>query len=300
MFSVVVCTCNRAEKLRNLLDSFERMRAPDGAQWELIVVDNNSTDGTARLLTDYAAKTTLPLRHSFEPQPGLSVAHNHAIELAKGEIIIFTDDDCRVPEDWLTAIVREFASDPELGVLGGRVELFNPADRAITIRTSRERVELTGDNRAMDFLIGCNLAFRRALIDRVGGFDTRFGVGGSTVPSCDDMDFVYRLVRERVRIVYSPDFMVLHDHGRTTDAQVTTLQQRYLMGRGGFYAKYVLEGDRAMRQMLYWELRTLVTGLVRPAERRACLMALAFLAKGAGRFILGRHTTIEPTRLQRA
>jgi glycosyltransferase involved in cell wall biosynthesis len=296
MFSVVVCTCNRAEKLAHLLDSFTRMRVPEGVSWELIVVDNNSTDETAQVLEAFAAKAILPLRHHFEPRQGLAVAHNHAMDVAKGDIVAFTDDDCRVPPDWLTVIAREFGGDPELSLLGGRVELFNPADRPITIRTERARLDLTGDNHAMDLLIGCNLVFRRAVGERLGRFDPRFGVGCGTVPSCDDLDFVYRFVRARERIVYSPDLVVLHDHGRATDAHVESLQRRYLQGRGGFYAKYALEGDRNVARLARWEVRKLLIGILRPSERRANLSVLALLLKGAARFIRGRRAAPPPVR----
>ena len=190
-------------------------------------------------------------------------------------------------------LAREFGSDPRLSLLGGRVELFNPADRVITVRTDRERLDLTGDDRAIEMLIGCNLAFRREVTARLGRFDTRFGVGGATVPGCHDRDFVYRFVRAGERIVYSPDFLMLHDHGRATDEQVVRLQKRYLQGRGGFYAKYVLKGDRDMQRRAYWEFCQLLAGVLRPSERRATIRALAFLLMGAWRFFRGRHAGSE-------
>src|SRR4051794_11458108 len=107
MISIVVCTCNRAAKLANLLDSLMRMEVPAGVSWELIVVDNNSTDDTARLLKDVAARNALPLRHCFEPRQGLAIAHNLAMAVVKGEIIALTDDDCRVSPDWLAVMARE-------------------------------------------------------------------------------------------------------------------------------------------------------------------------------------------------
>jgi glycosyltransferase involved in cell wall biosynthesis len=286
MISVVVCTHNRAEKLGHLLDSFAHMHVPGGTPWELVVVDNNSTDNTAQVLEAFAAKATLPLRRCFEARPGLAVAHNRALDMVKGDIIAFTDDDCRVAPDWLAVIAREFGSDPQLCLLGGRVELFNPADRPITIRTGRERLDLTADNKALGILIGCNLAFRRVTAEKLGRFDPRFGAGG-TLPSGDDFDFVYRFVRAGVRIVYSPDLAVLHDHGRATDAQVVALQQNYLQGRGGVYAKYALRGDRNMQRLAFWEVRDLLSGVLRGSERRAKVMALSFLLRGALRFVRG-------------
>jgi glycosyltransferase involved in cell wall biosynthesis len=287
MISVVVCTHNRAEKLRHLLDSFAHMHVPGGTAWELVVVDNNSTDHTVQVLEAFAAAATLPLRRCFEARPGLAIAHNRALDMVKGDIVAFTDDDCHVAPDWLAVIAREFSRDPQLCLLGGRVELFNPADRPITIRTGRERLDLTGDNKAMRILIGCNLAFRRVTAEKLGRFDPRFGAGG-TLPSGDDFDFVYRFVRAGVRIVYSPDLVVLHDHGRATDSQVMTLQQNYLQGRGGVYVKYALRGDRNMQRLAYWEVRNLLLSALRGSARRVDLMALFFLLKGAVRFLRDR------------
>lgn len=294
MISVVVCTCNRADKLGNLLDSLEDLTVPEGLEWELIVVDNNSTDGTASLLDRFAARTTLPLRRSFEREQGLAVAHNHALRIARGNIIALTDDDCRVTADWLAVIAREFGNDPQLCMLGGRVELFNPDDFPITIRTEREPLELTGSNVAMDVLIGCNMAIGRAALEQLGIFDTRFGVGCGVVPSGDDVDFIYRFVRAGLRIRYAPDLIVLHDHGRSTAQQVATLRQRYLLGRGGFYAKYILQGDRNVARLAVWEVRGLLGGMLHGAKRHDNLTVLATLLRGASRFIRGPKAVAAP------
>jgi glycosyltransferase involved in cell wall biosynthesis len=297
MFSIVVCTCNRAGKLAKLLESLAAMAVPEGLAWELIVVDNNSTDGTARLLDEMEGRSTLPLRRLFEPRPGLALAHNMALLEAKGDVIAFTDDDCRVASDWLAVLAREFR-DGTLALLGGRVELFDLADRPTTIRIGRERLDLTGDNRAMETIIGCNMAFRRDIALRLGGFDTRFGSGCNIAPSCDDADFVYRVQRAGGRIVYSPDLVVLHDHGRRTDAQIHALQQNYLRGRGAMYAKYVLQWDRAIAHLAYWEIGRLIAGSIRSADRKTDLFVLANLLRGAARFIRLRRRggELNPTR----
>jgi GT2 family glycosyltransferase len=291
MITVAICTCNRAEKLSHLLDSFEQLRVPDGIEWELIVVDNNSADGTASLL---AAKTTLPLRRCFEEEQGLAAARNHAVRAARGDIIALTDDDCRVHSDWLTVIAREFERDHQLGVLGGRVELLNPADFPITIRTGHEPLDLTGSNHALDALIGCNIVFRRRALEQIGPFDTRFGVGCGVVPSGDDFDFIYRCIRAGLRIRYTPDLLILHDHGRSTRQQVETLRRRYLLGRGGFYAKYLLLGDRNALKLAYWEVRSLLKGALHPAECRENLAVLGLLARGAIQFIRGARAVPPP------
>lgn len=284
MISIVVCTCNREDKLAELLGSLTAMTVPEGLAWELIIVDNNSKDGTARLLEAAAAARTLPLHRLFEPRQGLALAHNTALRAAQGDVIAFIDDDCRAAHDWLAVLDREFR-DGTLALLGGRVELFNPADRPTTTRVGRERLELTGDIRAIETIIGCNVAFRRDIAIRVGGFDTRFGSGCGIAPSCDDLDFVYRVLRAGGRIVYSPDLVVLHDHGRRTDAQVRSLQQVYLRGRGAMYAKYVLQRDRTLTRLAYWELSKRLVGAFRRMDRQGDLFALSNLLGGALRFL---------------
>jgi len=284
MISIVVCTCNREEKLAKLLDSLTAMAAPEGLAWELIVVDNNSRDGTAALLEAAESTGELPLRRLFESRQGLALAHNTALQAAKGDVIAFIDDDCRAAPDWLAVLDREFR-DGTLALLGGRVELFNPEDRPTTTRTGRERIDLTGDSRAIEMIIGCNMAFRRDLALRVGGFDTRFGSGCDIAPSCDDLDFIYRVLRAGGRVFYSPNLVVLHDHGRRTAAQVRALQQAYLRGRGAMYAKYLLQRDRTFARLAYWEISKLLAGAVRGPERGAELFALANLLRGAVRFL---------------
>jgi glycosyltransferase involved in cell wall biosynthesis len=284
MISIVVCTCNREDKLAELLGSLAAMSVPEDLAWELIVVDNNSKDGTARLLDAAVAARTLPLRRLFEPRQGLAIAHNTALRAAQGDIIAFIDDDCRTAQDWLAVIDREFR-DGTLALLGGRVELFNPADRPTTTRVGRERLELTGDARAIETIIGCNMAFRRDIAIHVGGFDTRFGAGCGIAPSCDDLDFAYRVLRAGGRVVYSPDLVVLHDHGRRTDAQIRPLQQVYLRGRGAMYAKYVLQRDRTMTRLAYWDLGKRLVGVFRRMDRQDELFALSNLLGGAFRFL---------------
>lgn len=92
--SVIVATRNRCAPLAETLEAMTRLVVPPALTWELIVVDNGSTDGTSALLDRYRAR--LPLRSVVEPVPGLSVARNAGLHVARGEVIAFTDDDCVV------------------------------------------------------------------------------------------------------------------------------------------------------------------------------------------------------------
>jgi glycosyltransferase involved in cell wall biosynthesis len=118
MLNVAICTWNRAALLSQTLESMTRMERP-GVPWELIVVNNRSTDDTKRVLDAFASR--LPLRRVFEAEPGLSHARNTAIRHATGDYIVWTDDDVLVDKNWLRAYERAVKRWPEAAVFGGPV-----------------------------------------------------------------------------------------------------------------------------------------------------------------------------------
>jgi glycosyltransferase involved in cell wall biosynthesis len=289
MISVVVSTCNRATRLPNLLASLSRMSVPTGLAWELVLVDNNSTDDTRDVMLRFASRAPFACRYVFEGRQGLSHARNRGVAEARGDIIACVDDDCLVDEAWLVGIAGEFAQDASLLVLGGRVELYDPGDARVTIRTGRERLDLSRNAAAVDHIIGCNIAFRRSAFERVGGFDVRFGVGSGTVPSYEDCEFVYRVVRHGGGIVYAPNVLVLHHHGRRDGPELDSLHHGYAAGRGGFYADYIRRADWLVLRMACSELVERAVSILSPrttaARRAAQINALHGLFEGAVRMI---------------
>src|SRR5215469_1728850 len=141
LISVVLCTYNRAAKLRQCLNALLAMNATDD-RWELICVDNNSTDETKQIIEEFAQSSATPIRYVFEPTQGLACARNAGLRQASGNILALTDDDCLVDPNWLNAISKEFREDSSLAILGGRVELRSRDDLPIGIRTSRERLAI--------------------------------------------------------------------------------------------------------------------------------------------------------------
>ena len=117
-FTVAVCTWNRAALLREFLGRLARARSVQG-DWELLVVNNNCTDDTERVLEAFEGR--LPLRRAFEPKPGHSHARNAAVREARGEYIVWTDDDVLVGEGWLAAYARAVEQHPEAAVFGGPI-----------------------------------------------------------------------------------------------------------------------------------------------------------------------------------
>ena len=120
LVTVAICTWNRAELLANTLRKFTELSLPNQDQWELIVVNNNSTDSTDDVLLSF--KNKLPLRRIFESKPGLSNARNSAVREARGDYIIWTDDDVLVDSDWLSSYIRAFKQFPDAAVFGGPIK----------------------------------------------------------------------------------------------------------------------------------------------------------------------------------
>ena len=117
--SVAICTWNRADSLRETLSGLSSLVVPKGLSWELLVVNNNSTDQTERVIEDF--KERLPLRAIFEPKPGLSNARNAAVDNVRGEFVLWTDDDVTVDPHWLDVHFDAFERFPDAVVFGGRV-----------------------------------------------------------------------------------------------------------------------------------------------------------------------------------
>lgn len=253
--SVIICTYNRCENLAHTLESLRSVRIPPGVAWEVLVVDNNSTDQTKAVVESFVRKGFQNLRYVFERQQGKSLALNTGVRETQGSIIVFTDDDCIVPDGWVTAILREFKADPTLAGVGGRVELYNESDQPVATRTAKERIVFSSVSfeHLFGLIIGCNMALRREVFDTVGGFDPHLGPGTKVSAIAEDIEFLYRVYKSGLKIVYSPDFFVYHNHGRRTEHQVQIVKKGYAIGRGALYCKYILQGDRDMLRLAYRE-----------------------------------------------
>ena len=124
--SVVIATRNRAEWLRDTLNSVARQsRCPD----EVVVVDNASTDRTREVVLSFADQ--LNIRYVHEPRRGIPYARNTAVRSATGDIVAFIDDDCIASEDWLKYIEIPFLRDPNVGAVGGEVSYARVGDGTV-------------------------------------------------------------------------------------------------------------------------------------------------------------------------
>jgi glycosyltransferase involved in cell wall biosynthesis len=258
--SVLVSTYNRAESLRRCLAALEALSVPDGLVWEVVVVDNDSDDDTRETIAGLQRKSRIQIVYVYESRQGKSHALNQGVARSQGQIVAFIDDDCMVDKNWLVCLSEEFDNDAALSGLGGRVELYDPQDKPVSVRTSRRRRDL-GLVNLFSLVPGCNMAFRRAALEKVGAFDGDFGPGTRLV--VEDIDFIYRALKCGCRIVYSPDLLVFHNHGRRSDEQMAAVNHGYLMGRGAFYCKHILNGDVAILRLAYWEYLSLLKSIAK-------------------------------------
>jgi len=259
--SIVICTRNRCEKLRGALQSLANVEIPADSSLEVVVVDNGSTDATGD--TCAAFSSLLSLQYVRESRRGKSRALDRGIAAARGEVVAFTDDDCLVDVSWLKALVDKFTADPELSGIGGRVELYNAADRNFTTITHPNIVDVntTPASLFVPLIIGANMAFRANVLKAVGGFDVRLGPGSRFGAVSEDMDYVYRAYRKKFKIVYFPGIIVFHDHGRQSDAEIEEVSYRYRVGHGAFFTKHIR--DEVILKRVYWDVLPLVKTIAR-------------------------------------
>jgi glycosyltransferase involved in cell wall biosynthesis len=255
--SVVIPTRNRAAKLRNLLTAIASLDIPGGIQFEVIVADNGSEDDSSSVCAEAKKTLGVDLNRVSIGKPGKSGAANAGIRISRGEIVALLDDDVYPNRDWLTTIVSEFSRDPDLALLCGRVELFNPSDFAISVRTLDRRELFSNVSDAFNLFIGACLVMRRSVLDTARGFDTDFGPG-ARFSAAEDADLIYRVALTGKPLVYSPQLLTYHDHGRRDADTVDRLRKAYTYGRGAFFAKHVLRADVRVMRTMYWEIHGLL------------------------------------------
>jgi glycosyltransferase involved in cell wall biosynthesis len=240
--SVVLSTYNRGPLLESALRSVLAQQQPGAPAFELLVVDNNSTDET-RAIVDRIAAEDSRVRYVFEARQGLSFARNAGIAQARGAFIAFTDDDVRADAGWLAAIARAFDEHPAADVVGGRVlpmwpspppawltrdhwaplALVDHGERPIAI-TSAHSIGV----------VGANMAFRRSVFDAVGLFATDFQRVKDGIGSLEDHDFLLRVVRSGRQGVYDPRIVV---HAEVQPNRLeAAYHRRWHTGHGHFHA----------------------------------------------------------------
>ena len=224
LISLIVCTYNREKFLGDCLDSIlEQVLSQD--QYEVIVVNNNSTDATPTILENFKVKAPTNWAFFLEEQQGLSYARNRGMQEAVGEYLTYVDDDAILPADFLQRQHDQLVRQPELAGLGGKIlakfegpkpDWFNPYT-APTYFSHYDRGTKSYIYREGDFPFGCNMCIRKSLIQDVGGFDTDLGRIGKGGLGGEEKKLFGQIIRAGGKVLYLPDLWVHHqvDHYRT-------------------------------------------------------------------------------------
>jgi len=220
----MVPVLNAERTIGDLLDSLMEVDY-DKEKLEIILVDGGSTDRTREIIQSY------PVKLLIEERRGLNVARNTGVRNSSGEIILFTDSDCVVPKDWVKQIVKNFR-DKEVGCVGGNVSRYEEnflsryADESLmpVLRNFRKRMVLENVEPPMNYPAGCNMAFRRDVFKRVGGFNEEIHYG------FDEDELVERICEAGYKMILDPEAVVMHRH--RSDLR-SLLRQTFSYGRGG-------------------------------------------------------------------
>jgi glycosyltransferase involved in cell wall biosynthesis len=212
--SVVLCTWNRADLLDGALDALSAQSA--APPYEILVVDNASTDSTAEIVRRYTASNP-HVRYVFEPKPGLSHARNTGVSNTTGPVVAFTDDDVRVPTDWVKTIACLSERHPGAGCFGGPVlpEWMEPVPGWLTEEQwialgvqNHSREAFKADEDRPVCLIGANLVIRRRVLEAVGAFDPAVQRVGNGIGSTEDHEYHRRIWAAGHYGIYDPQLRV--------------------------------------------------------------------------------------------
>ncbi len=199
--SVVVCSFNGARTIRDCFEGLARLEYPD---FEVIVVNDGSTDATAAIAEEYG------FRLISTKNEGLSSARNVGLEAATGEIVAYVDDDAYPDPHWLTYLASSFKKSAHAGI--GGPNIAPPGDGPIAdcvANVPGGPVHVLLSDEEAEHIPGCNMAFRKAALQAIGGFDPQFRVAG------DDVDVCWRLQQQTWTLGFSPAAVVWH-HRRSS------------------------------------------------------------------------------------
>jgi len=216
--TALLCTYNRAASLAATLESLAASQLPASVGWEVLVIDNNSNDGTGDFVQDFCRRYPRRFRYLFEPKPGKSEALNAGIANALGNILAFVDDDVLVDPRWLQNLTAELHNGEYIGIAGRIL----PA-QSVTLPSWLSWSECGGvlcahfdlgdHSTELDLKhppFGANMAFRKNAFEKYGGFRLDLGPRPGSQIRNEDVDFARRLMKAGERLRYEPSAIVYH------------------------------------------------------------------------------------------
>jgi glycosyltransferase involved in cell wall biosynthesis len=262
--TVIICTRNRSASLEATLQSLAQV-ARASLRCELVVADNGSSDRTASVVAA-SAWPGCEVRLVTEPVAGQARARNAGLRAARGEVIVFTDDDLRFDPGWLGQLCAPIL-DGRADAVAGKVEFPKALERGWM--TGEVRALFCGSERMQDppdQLVGANMAFHRRVLAQVPGFDPALGPGA--LGFYDDTLFAWQLLQAGFRLRYEPAARALHhfDEGRLARAALLEMASKH--GRSRAHVDYHWRQLSADGARYGWARNTAALFLWRAAHRR--------------------------------
>lgn len=231
MLSIIICTYNREKYVGETLLRLANNRY--NGEWELLLIDNNSTDSTASICKTFAVQhPNVPFRYFVETHQGLSHARNRGIKEAKGDWLVFLDDDAFVSENYLERLFQYIQEIPQMDAFGGRIyPLFEdgmtPSWLSKWSASWLSAID-KGDEVCIftnDYPIGANMGFSRKTANQCGLFNTDLGRSGKNLIGGEEKDYFNRIKALNATIYYLPNIAVEHciPSSRTTDEYICRL-----------------------------------------------------------------------------
>jgi glucosyl-dolichyl phosphate glucuronosyltransferase len=236
--TVIVCTYNRCNLLAKTLDSIAAQTIPEPLKWEILVVDNNSSDRTRELVESFCVQDPARFRLVSEQEQGLSHARNTGIRNARGTILAFTDDDIYVEPGWLWNLTASLHSGEWAGaggqimpVCSGTLPNWLPIDdfRTLGAFAGFDLGAAAGPLTRTPY--GGNMAYRRETFDKYGGFRVDLGRTGTNLQSREETEFANRLLAKGEKLRYEPTAVVRHSVPACRMSKSYVLRWYYCNGR---------------------------------------------------------------------
>ncbi len=280
LISLIICTHNRAPALSDALHSLKNLRIPKGCDVELVLVDNASSDGTSRLIEAFEKETEkFQVIHLREERLGKSFALNNGIGVAKGDFLVFIDDDHIVSDDYLNAIIRTVGEHGDYSIFCGRVfpdwdgsepQWVHDNDR-YPIRPfpvprfdlGEEPLKISEDK---GFIPGSgNLVMKKEVFQRIGFFSEELGPKGHNLRGGEDIEFVRRALRKGEKILYVPHIVQLHQVFSENLRLSYLVKKSYLRSIAAYQFSTQCQFGRGNHPVPNYLLRQAITRLVKAA-----------------------------------
>ena len=218
MITLIICTYNREKYIGPLLDSIAKNDYPT-KDYEIVLVDNNCTDNTRGVCEQFTAvHPEVTLHYVVEPEQGLSAARNKGIQEAKGDIIIYVDDDALVDSDYIRIYAEHFATQPETMAAGGPIEplyetsepaWMSPYTKALLTAWMNYGTQVREYPNGR-YPGGGNAAYRKEVFERVGLFNTELGRKGNLLLASEEKDIFDKMKALDMKVLYLPTPVLHH------------------------------------------------------------------------------------------